>query len=180
MHTMRNVLVPTDFSAASLELVEKTAQALAGESLHIVLFHAFDIPFFVSDIVRSPTLPYQDLLTEPFRQACCTVKHLFPKTIRSIAVRHLHGNSNAVFRNFADANDIDLIVYPEYYVFQPVHTGSVNPHGMFMKAGIPLLRTFLPRKRVEAGETMIHTDNLKAELYAVKEEHTLQVHFREN
>ena len=96
---MRNVLVPTDFSVASLELVEKTAQCLGGESLHITLFHAFDIPFFVSDMVRSSGLPYQDLLTELFRQACRRLKHQFPKTIRSITIRHLHGSTNAVFRN---------------------------------------------------------------------------------
>lgn len=170
---MRNVLIPTDFSLTSLELVEKTAQCLAGESLHITLFHAFDIPFFVTDMVRPSALPYHDLLTEPFRQACRRLKHQFPKTIRSIAIRHLYGNSNAVFRNFADANDIDLIVCPDYYVFRAVHPQSVNPESMFRKARVPLLKTFIPRRPAGIATKENHIPVVNPSSYAAKKEHSV-------
>jgi hypothetical protein len=187
---MRNVLIPTDFSVASLELADKTAQTLEGESLNIILFHAFEIPFFVVDMldIRSK-LPYADLVTEPFRNACKRVKLQHSKTIHSIVIRHLYGSTAAVFRNFVDANDIDLIVCPDFYVFQAVHKGSVNPVPLFKKGGVPLLKEFRPKKKavektVRQPET---TEDRKAENlptkekdYVVKEEYSLSLHIRQN
>lgn len=195
---MRNVLIPTDFSVESLAMVDKTAQTLDGESLNIILFHAFEIPFYVSDIfaIRDKKLPYADLVTEAFRNACKRSKLQYSKTIRSIAIRHLYGSTNAVFRNFVDANDIDLIVCPDHYLFQPVQKDSVNPESMFRKAGVPLLKEFTWKQKQAAPVTQTETDLLntnalpaknvktpvttKEKEYAVKEEYTTGLHVREN
>ena len=187
---MRNVLIPTDFSVASLDLADKTAQTLEGESLNIILFHAFEIPFFVSDVfdIRDK-LPYADLVTEAFRNACKRVKLQHPKTIRSIVIRHQYGNTAAVFRNFADANDIDLIVCPDFYVFRSVHPGSVNPVPLFQKGGIPLIKEFKPKRKAaeELASQPEPTEKRVAETlltkehhYAVKEEHPVSLHIRQN
>lgn len=185
---MRNVLIPTDFSVASLELAEKTAQSLEGESLNIILFHAFEIPFFVADVfdIRDK-LPYADLVTEHFRNACKRVKLQHSKTIRSIVIRHLYGNTTAVFRNFVDANDIDLIVCPDFFVFRAVHTGSVNPVPLFQKGGIPLMKEFrlkkkteMPVQQPEATEKNTQPLFEKEKNYAVKEEHPVSLHIRQN
>lgn len=190
-------MIPTDFSVASLELADKTAQSLEGESLNIILFHAFEIPFFVSDVfdIRGK-LPYADLVTEAFRNACKRVKLQHPKTIRSIVIRHQYGNTAAVFRNFVDANEIDLIVCPNFYVYQSVHSGSVNPVPLFQKGGVPLMKEFKPkRKLVEeepvqeqapvqkpaaAGKRIPETLLTKDHHYAVKEEYPAAIHIRQN
>ncbi len=197
---MRNVLIPTDFSVASLELADKTAQSLEGESLNIILFHAFEIPFFVSDVfdIRGK-LPYADLVTEAFRNACKRVKLQHPKTIRSIVIRHQYGNTAAVFRNFVDANDIDLIVCPDFYVYQAVHTGSVNPVPLFQKGGVPLMKEFRPKKKQAeepeqqqapvqepvqkqepSGKRISENLLTKEHNYAVKEEYPAAIHIRQN
>lgn len=183
-------MIPTDFSVASIELVEKTAQTLEGESLNVILFHAFEIPTFESDIIDlRGKLPYADLVTETFRNACKRVKLQHPKTIRSIVIRHQYGHTAAVFRNFADANDIDLIVCPDFYVFQSVHPGSVNPVPLFQKGGVPMLKEFKPkRKATEGTETPSAAADTRTEEnvytkernYAVKEEHSLSLHIRQN
>lgn len=190
---MRNVLIPTDFSVASLELADKTAQSLEGESINIILFHAFEIPAFESDLydIRGK-LPYAELVTEGFRNVCKRVKLQHPKTIHSIIIRHLYGSTAAVFRNFVDANDIDLIVCPDFFVYQSVHPGSVNPVPLFQKGGVPLMKEFKPKKKVAevpvqpaktsgqhvapVAETLL----TKERYYAVKEEHSVSVHTRQN
>jgi len=172
---MRNVLIPTDFSVASLALVEKTAQTLEGESLNILLFHAFEIPTFASDLLDLRNkLPYQELVTELFRNTCKRIKMQHPKTIRSIAIRHLYGNTPAVFRNFVDANDVDLIVIPEGYVFQAVHPGSVNPQTMFAKAGVPLLTAFKPVQKPSSPPVK------KEKAYVAQEEYPVSLHLRQD
>ena len=50
------------------------------------------------------------------------------------------GNSRALFRNFVEANDIDLIFCPETYYFKPAHVRSVDPLGLFKKCGIPVIK----------------------------------------
>jgi len=144
---MRNVLVPTDFSTASFDLVEKTIQTMGEQVVNITLFHAFQIPFFVSDLIRNQRHPYHDFLTDTFRNNCKQIKQQFPKQVSSINFRHLYGNTPAVFRHFVDANDIDLIVYPEQYEFIQIHPDSVNPDRMFKKSNVPLLRQFKAKQR---------------------------------
>lgn len=145
---MRNVLVPTDFSPASFDLVEKAIHTMGGQPVNIILFHAFQMPFFISDLIRNQRQPYHDLLTDGFRNACKQIKQQYPKQVNSIVFRHPYGNTPAIFRNFADAHDIDLIVYPEPYEFVPVHKDSVNPDRLFKKSRIPLLRQFKPKRRI--------------------------------
>lgn len=145
---MRNVLVPTDFSTASFDLVEKTIHTMGEQVLNITMFHAFQIPFFVSDLVRNQHQPYHDLLTDAFRNKCKQIKQQYPRQLHSISFRHLYGNTPAVFRHFVDANDIDLIVYPEPFEFIQVHKDSVNPDRMFRKSRVPLLRQFKSKRRV--------------------------------
>lgn len=188
---MRNVLIPTDYSLASLELVEKTVQSLQHQQLNIILFHAFEIPFHASDIVgNNGKLPYRDIVTDTFRNGCKRLKEQYPKAIQSILLRHLYGNTSAVFHNFCDANEIDLIVFPEHYVFNPVHPQSVNPAPLFRKAGVAVLRTFTPAKKQQPHQTST-TPERKAvieneyseketEVYAIKKQYSAAVHLRED
>jgi hypothetical protein len=145
---MRNVLVPTDFSSASFDLVEKAIHTMGEQVVNITMFHAFQMPFFVSNLVRNQRKPYHDLLTDVFRNNCKQIKQQYPKQVNTIVFRHLYGNTPAVFRHFVDANDIDLIVYPDQYEFFPVHPDSVNPDSMFKKSRVPLLRQFKSKRRI--------------------------------
>ncbi|WP_127131248.1 universal stress protein [Pseudoflavitalea rhizosphaerae] len=188
---MRNVLIPTDYSLASLELVEKTVQCLQHQNLNIILFHAFEIPFHVTDIVgNNGKLPYRDIVTDAFRNGCKRLKEQFPKAIQSILLRHLYGNTSAVFHNFCDANEIDLIVFPDHFVFTPVHPQSVNPAPLFRKAGLPLLKSFTQAKKLQAVPSSTSPE-MKAvieneynvtetEVYATKKQYSAAVHLRED
>ena len=189
---MRNVLIPTDYSLASLELVEKTVQSLQHQNLNIILFHAFEIPYFDADMNGSNAAkpPYRDMVTDAFRNGCKRLKDQYPKAIQSILLRHLYGNTAAVFHNFADANEIDLIVFPERFVFTPVHPQSVNPATMFRKSGVPILKTFtVPAQKQETAPaakpavSREFTNDItvkETELYAVKKQYTPAVHLRED
>jgi hypothetical protein len=112
------------------------------EKCTIVLFHAFDLPSSPFDMLgacqRDPSC---ELMTETFRQACKQLKDEYAKQVNKIIVRCMIGNSKALFRNFAEANDIDLIYCPEEYYFKPVHVRSVDPVYLFKKCGIPVVKS---------------------------------------
>lgn len=145
---MRNVLIPTDFSPASLLLADKAIAALNDQNINIVLFHAFEKPCTSDDVLgNSRRLPYVHLLTDEFRSACKRLKATHARKVQNIHIRHLYGSTTPLFRNFIDANDIDTIVCLEGFEFVPVTKESVNPLRMFNKSGITLI-TKLERKQV--------------------------------
>lgn len=138
---MTNVLIPTDFSVASVLQIEKAAEAMGVKQFNVILFHAFQIPGLTMDLhggVRP--LPYSNLLDDSFRMACRQVKQQHSKQVKSIVIKHMFGCTASVFRNFVDANDIDLIFLPDDYFFSPVHKDSVNPIPLFKRSGTPILK----------------------------------------
>ncbi|MES2647067.1 MAG: universal stress protein [Bacteroidota bacterium] len=138
---MANILVPTDFTPASLKLAEEAIKKTGESCPNIILFHAFELPDSPFDLLTSSYKePYIKLMSEPFRQACKQLKDEYPKQVNKILIRCMNGNSKALFRNFAEANDIDLIYCPDHYVFSKVHDRSVDCISYFKKAGIPLLK----------------------------------------
>lgn len=137
---MRNVLIPTDFTVQSLQLAQKALDALDHQSTNIILFHAFDINTQSPEALGSSRrLPYADALTDEFRNGCRRLKTTYGKFLKEVNIRHMYGSTPAVFRNFVDANDIDLIIFPNDFVFNKVTEGSVNPEKMFRKSGVPVL-----------------------------------------
>ena len=140
---MKNVLIPTDFTVESLQLINKTAETLAGEKFNAVLFHAFDQPDSIMDLMfLGREKIYSGLVTDDFRNYCKKLKHVYADTINSIYVKYMYGNTVRVFKNFADANDIALIVSPEELRLQMPHKYSINPVAFFKKSGIQVLDSF--------------------------------------
>jgi nucleotide-binding universal stress UspA family protein len=144
---MANILVPTDFNPASLKLAEQALGCTADMKVTLILFHAFEQSALPFELLRPGYKePSAELMTEAFRQACKQLKDDYPQRISKIIVRCMNGDTRAMFRNFAEANDVDMIFCPEQYVFSKVHKQSVNPVNLFVKCGVPVIRE-IPRKR---------------------------------
>lgn len=138
---MVNILVPTDFTPASLKMAEAAFANGNFEKCNLILFHAFELPSSPFDLLdRSYRDPSHELMTENFRQACKQLKDEYSKKVNKIIVRCMAGNTRAVFRNFAEANDIDIIYCPETYTFKPAHARSVDPLYLFEKCCIPVVK----------------------------------------
>ncbi|HJU45959.1 MAG TPA: hypothetical protein VJ647_04200 [Chitinophagaceae bacterium] len=134
---MQNILIPTDFTAQSLQFVSKTAAALQGEKINIVLFHAFNLPDDIVDLMFiSREKVHQGLVSDEFRNQCRKLKNLYFDTIHSIHVKYMYGSTVRMFKNFADANTIDMIVLPGDLRLQLPHKYSFDPVPLLKKAGI--------------------------------------------
>ncbi|MCH5600239.1 adenine nucleotide alpha hydrolase family protein [Niabella ginsengisoli] len=128
---MVNILIPTDFSQASFRLAEQTVKTLDKE-VNIILFHIYDMPNGISDLIRKDP-PYAQMMNDSFRQNCKYLKYKYPDLIKKICFKYLTGNTQAVFNNFTEANEIDMIVCPDNYVFTKNHKTSINPVPFFKK-----------------------------------------------
>ena len=145
---MTNILVPTDFTPSSLKLAENALKSGNYGRCNLVLFHAFELPSSPFDMLGTASQrdPSCTLMTEHFRQACKQLKDDHPRQINKIVVRSMAGNTRAVFRNFVEANDIDVIYCPEDYYFTPVHPRSIDPCYLFRKSAVPVVKSTEAKK----------------------------------
>ena len=148
---MTTILIPTDLSAASLQLAEKTIQALQPRNANFLLFHAFDLPSSEFDLLMTADRrrPYADAMNDAFRQACKQLKEQNLKAVQKVFFKYMEGSTSRSFRNFVDANEVDLIICPDDYSFNPIHPLSVDPRPLFRKCGIRVVRELVVRVREE-------------------------------
>lgn len=138
---MANVLIPTDFTANSLQLAAQAIQALDDKAINIVLFHAFAQPESEFDLlIPSRYKPHANLVTEALRQSCKQFKEQNSNKVQKIYFRFMEGETAPMFRNFIDANEIDLIYCPETYTPVKVNKYSADPRPLFKKSGIPVIQ----------------------------------------
>ncbi len=147
---MVNILVPTDFSQASFRLAEQAVKSLNKE-VNIILFHIYEMPSGITDLIR-PEPPYAQMINDTFRQNCKYLKYKYPDLINKICFKYLTGNTQSVFNHFTEANDIDMIVCPEDYVFVKTNKTSLDPVPFFRKSKIALLKDFSKSKVAEPVE----------------------------
>lgn len=141
---MTNVLIPTDFSLQSLDLVNRATMHIPGK-LNITMLHIFDMPSSLSDVTRPGGINgHYNLITEELRNRCRQIR-ANNANIAGIRFQMMFGTTAAAFRNFAEANAIDIIVYPSDYLFVPVTNSSVDPGSMILRSGIKVLRELSTR-----------------------------------
>jgi hypothetical protein len=137
---MKTILVPTDFTNSSLDIIEQIATTF-DDKLVIMLFHALDMPSsLVEAMINNSAAGHHSFVTEELRQRCRRLKIAHPN-ISNISFKFMYGTTSRVFENFATAHNIDLIVIPEGYYFTYVVRESVNPMPMFSKSRIPVTTT---------------------------------------
>jgi len=144
---MTNILIPTDLTAESLQLAERALSALEPRNANIILFHVFDLPSSAFDLlVPGRRKPYADAMNDSFRQACKQLKEQHLKAVQKVYFKYLEGNSSRLFRNFVDANEIDMIICPDDFNFHPIHPLSVDPRPLIRKSGIRVVRNLSARR----------------------------------
>jgi len=139
---MTNILVPTDYSIESLSIISSVVKRFENQKINIVLFHALEMPADIQDLLFLPKEVPFEKITEDLRQACVKIKKKYAGVISQIKFRHIYGDTNGVFRNFIEANDVDIIYMPEHFELRKAYKNSVDPRPMFKKAGIPFITDY--------------------------------------
>ncbi len=163
---MTNVLLPTDFSTDSIATLNGAVKAIPGK-LNIFLFHAFDIPDSLIDAMqRAGKRGHSELITEALRMKCKQVKAANPN-ICNISFRVMYGTTATAFKNFAEANKIDIIYIPKGHKFAAVVRESVNYDRMFKKSGIQIVNEANTKNLIVDPETYLKAVTQSLPLYNI-------------
>jgi hypothetical protein len=142
---MRNILIPSDFSVDSLDCVGLLLHRFRHERLNVLLFHGVWFPDSITELLMLAERKEDEFISEAFRNRCQQLIEEHESRLHTIRVRYFYGNTVAVFKNFLDAHDIDLIAYPRNYQFRQLFKNSLNPSHLIDKCGMDVL--ILPSER---------------------------------
>lgn len=132
---MKNILIPTDFTVHSLDIIVATAEKYKAEQLNILLMHGLSMSDSISDLMLfSRNNDRYKLISKEFENACMIIKNRYASVIHNLSVRFMHGNTRHIFRNFLHANQIDLIVFPADYTLQKACEQSIDVAGLLKHA----------------------------------------------
>lgn len=136
---MKNILVPTDFSIRSLGYIHSVVEK-QNEPVNIIFMHALKMPDSIIDLLMfSRGSRHHDLITSEFREACEILKNKYASAIHSLNVEFFVGTTNAAFRNFLLANNINEIASPVEDVYHLPCKDSFNPRRLIKKCRYPLV-----------------------------------------
>lgn len=145
---MTNILIPTDFTAASIKMAEQALEAANVKSVNIVFFHLFDSPSSEFELLDpSRKKPYSNVFTDSFRQQCKQLKDQYNTVIQKVCFKFLEGTGVGLFRNFMEANEIDLIYCPDSYKYVAINNKSADPRYLFKKSGVVIMKETSAKKR---------------------------------
>jgi hypothetical protein len=147
---MKNVLIPTDFSIRSLNLVKAAVQTNLDEPLNIVLVHFFKMSDNIQELMMlSKRMKDYDNISEAFKATCRELEDSYPQRINAIRIECFYGSTLAVFKNYLFGNGISLIIYDEHFRYKKVNKNSIDPLNIIKKSGCELLAiTPGPEERV--------------------------------
>lgn len=157
---MKTILIPTDFTSASLQTIEETIRYFKPEPVNIVLFHAFEMPASMQDAVGSENKPHLQVMSERFRRGCKRLKDKYGAAVYNIGFRHMYGNTVRLFKNYLEFNKVDIIVYPNGQQWQATHAKSIAPDHLVEKCGCTVISSVAIEKASNAATIITHEGKL--------------------
>ncbi len=114
----KTVLVPTDFSIASLNALKSMLSNNTDCQYNIILIHGCYLNEGITDLLfYSRKKALDNLCTKEFNEACDIIKNKFGNQILNIRKELFSGYNKAAFKNFVDANNIDEVCMLSNYKY---------------------------------------------------------------
>ncbi|SFC81244.1 hypothetical protein SAMN05421747_1305 [Parapedobacter composti] len=120
----KNVLIPTDFTIESLNVVKFLLQNRPNDCRYnIILLHGAQAPDTITELLFfSKSKMLASLSNRSFEEACGVIKNKYASGIASMRTDLFSGYTQAAFNNYLLANRIEEIYIPNSY-----HLHAKNP-----------------------------------------------------
>lgn len=109
MRTIKNILVPTNLTLASLNVIQYGLHQFQGYALNFTLLNVVPLPSAISDLLligrNSEEVPAD------FTASINRLINLFPLRIENIQVEHQYGLSSSILSQIIEEKKIDLILF---------------------------------------------------------------------
>jgi hypothetical protein len=153
---MKNILIPTDFSIRSLSYVHSIIAQHPYEQVNIIFMHALEMPDSLFDLITyTRNSRHTELITADFQDGCEIIRNKYSSAISQLKVEFFHGNTNAAFRNFLQAQNIDLIIQTADLEYNTPSKRSYDPAKLISKCKYPVMKIQLLKSKPMAAKSTI-------------------------
>lgn len=162
---MTNILVPTDFSFQSLEIVDQIVR-IQQKPVKIFLLHMVHLPTDISELLFLKKTNLQRHVPNEFSQAMHALKDKYPEQLSGIELKLHYGTHSAVFNGITDNLRIDEIYLLNDYSYTLPLPDSANMIRMINRSDIPVYRIASRKKQKNVAETNLLTSFFRSENYS--------------
>ncbi len=136
---MKRLLIPSDFTQTTLDVINTAAEHFAGEKISIVLFHAFELPDSDAHVMMYATHRQTlGLVPDDFRRACRKIV-LGRTNVKDINIRYFYGSTPYAFGNFLEGNKIDAIISPDNLHVAMIAKNSIPHERLIARSQCPVI-----------------------------------------
>jgi len=151
---MKTLLIPTDFKLESLNSIPELVERFYPNKINIVLVHMMQITDCIQELLMLSrrSTEYRHISQE-FYDACTSLKQEHEGVVSNIRIDFFYGSTVAVFKNFLEANDVDVIVLLNNYDYKLLNKNSLEPSLLVNRSGKEVIYTdWKPRSKSQSYE----------------------------
>lgn len=152
----RNILIPTDFTLASLNAVTGLLKKHPEEKFNILLVHFFKLSDSESELLMLARRNREYMhITEEFEDQLNAIRSNFSQQIGRIYPEFFYGNTVAIFKNFLEARGIETIACLDCHNYKQLTKNSLDPHILVKRSGCKVINITLSSARPQIDEDVI-------------------------
>lgn len=124
---MNKILIPTDFSVESLNVLKYVLEHHPDKKIHILLVHVAQLPDAITELLffRKNVL-MKSLISEPFYEAKAILTNKFYSKIHAIETDLYFGITHFALKNYIEAQGITEAYLPKNQIFKKSDSKSLN------------------------------------------------------
>lgn len=151
-----NILIPTDFSLASLTAVNNLLQKQPDQKFNIVMVHFMQLSDSISELLmlsRRAT-EYQHVNSD-FEQHINVLRSQRKDQLITLGYEFFYGSTVAVFKNYLEAKEIDSIGMLHGHIYKKLTNYSIDPAILVQKSNYPVINLssqILPMENIRIGK----------------------------
>lgn len=135
-----NILIPSDFTLSSLNIIPALVERYPKQKLNITFAHFLQLSDSISDLLLlSRRSREYRLISDEFYAGCTMLKNDYPDQIVNLTPDFFYGNTIAVFKNYLEAKETDLIAMPDGHDYANLTPNSFNPAILMQRSGYKTL-----------------------------------------
>ena len=158
MKQAKKILVPTDLSVKSLQIVREAVEQNTDAELEIVLACGALLPDSITDLLfLSKRKMIADLQTQEFVEACKIIKSKYSTRIQNMYVDVLTSSNGSYVQSYLKGAKIDEVVIPVNYNFTFKNSSCFSVLPKLKKHAPASFEVIMPKESVA---TYTETNNL--------------------
>jgi len=141
---MKNILLPTDLTLASLYPIHEICRKQAGEPCNIYVVHTLNMPTGIADLLFIQQRKPYESLSDQFSEALEMLRKKYAPTLQLLSFEFLYSSSRGYLRHYMESRSIRSIYLLEDHSYQQRLPQSTPLIPVLHKCNVPVVHIEKP------------------------------------